>query len=170
MLTSSIFELTISCWVDKMSHVHVVSSYNLIGTARASSWKSTTFFCGCYHFLSSPSLVSHKTWNRRNETKPETTPNCTFPHDGQLHDCCRRYKHYLCPVADCDGCLVSRQDVYILLSEREKCGLGGELLPLRLRTGRHCKFTYASRSTLRTTKYFAGTISWPMGSVCKEYS
>ena len=37
-----IFKLTIFCWVDKMSCVHVVSFYNLIGTARA-RWKLTAF-------------------------------------------------------------------------------------------------------------------------------
>ena len=38
-----IFDLTTFCLVDKMSRVHVVSFCNLIGTARARQWKSTTF-------------------------------------------------------------------------------------------------------------------------------
>lgn len=33
------------------------------------------------------------------------------------------YKHLISPVADLDGCLVSYQDLYILLSKSEKCGL-----------------------------------------------
>ena len=36
-------QLTIFCWVDKMSRIHVVSFCNLMGTTRARRWKSTTF-------------------------------------------------------------------------------------------------------------------------------
>ena len=57
-----IFELTIFCWVEKMSRVHVVSFCNLIGTARPRRWKSTTFPPGVNR-LSPPPFVRREPGN-----------------------------------------------------------------------------------------------------------
>ena len=43
-----IFELTIFCWIDKMSLVHIASFCNLIGTTTARCWKLTNFSHWCY--------------------------------------------------------------------------------------------------------------------------
>ena len=48
------FELTIVCWVDKMSRVHAVSFCNLIGTAKARQRKWTTFPVNVIRLSSSP--------------------------------------------------------------------------------------------------------------------
>ena len=57
------FELTIFCWVDKMSCVHVVSFYNLIGTARPRRRKSTTFPPDVTR-LSPPPIFEERAWRR----------------------------------------------------------------------------------------------------------
>ena len=47
--------MTILCWVDEMSRVHVVSFYHLISTARARCWEVDTF---------SPPIFEERAWER----------------------------------------------------------------------------------------------------------
>ena len=58
-----IFKLTILCWMDKMSRVHMVSFCNLIGTARARCRKSTTFPMDVTR-LSPPPCFRGESWGR----------------------------------------------------------------------------------------------------------
>ena len=58
-----IFELTIFCWVDKMSRVHVVSFCNLIGTTRPRRRKSKTFPPDVTR-LSPPPVFEERAWER----------------------------------------------------------------------------------------------------------
>ena len=57
-----IFELTIFCWVDKVSRVHMVSFCDLIGTTRARCRKLTTFPADSTRLSPPPSLWWERAW------------------------------------------------------------------------------------------------------------
>ena len=106
-----IFELTIFCWVDKMSHVHVVLFCNLIGTARQGAG-SRQFSCGCYQPLSSPRFL-----RREPGDEASCTPLSEYPKIPRYPDHLHELQGVSCVVVFATGIkLLDLQKVCLIVS------------------------------------------------------